>query len=405
MAWQAPAVSILVPTRNRAGLLRHALATALSQTFADVEIVVSDNASIDATAEVAGAFGDSRVRVVRSERVLSAHDNWELALDHARGEWVTLLPDDDGLLPSAIERAMATVETTGQRALAWSECAYAHPDARAPYLDDEAVNRVVVEPFAGAVEEVDGRAELARLFRRRERRQAPGVVTSLVHRSVLARVRARAGRVFDGPDPFLRAAIPVMATEPSYVVTDLPLTVRGISGATISFGFLHNERDGHDVVREFDSGDLFSEVPLRSRTTANVIAESLLRAKRALPDELDGIEFDPVAYFVTCRWELDEAHRRGDGVAEVREWEGALACQPAQVRAAVRRQFRRDSARRKAREVVRRVPGVRRLPRPAESSGYVIARGEDHGFSDLVGAAAFVDRAVLPRADRAGAAA
>ena len=49
---QRPLFSVVIPTRNRGHLLRHALHTALNQTFDDYEIVVSDNNSSDATPQV-----------------------------------------------------------------------------------------------------------------------------------------------------------------------------------------------------------------------------------------------------------------------------------------------------------------------------------------------------------------
>ena len=45
-------VSVVVPTYNRAGLLREAVMSALGQSCADVEVIVSDNGSTDATADV-----------------------------------------------------------------------------------------------------------------------------------------------------------------------------------------------------------------------------------------------------------------------------------------------------------------------------------------------------------------
>lgn len=403
----APTFSIVVPTRNRAALLGHALRTALGQTVDDIEVVVCDNASDGATRAVVDDLADERVHYLRSDRVLPAHENWELAVAHARGEWVTLLPDDDGFVPSLLERASPLLNGH-VRAVAWGECTYAHPEARAPWFEPAEVNRLVVEPYTGRVEEVDGRAELARIFERRERRLAPGVVTALVHRSALDRLRAVTGSVFGPPDPFLRAAAAYLALEPAYLALDLPLTARGISGATITFGFLRNERDGHEVVREFDAPDLFVEVPLRSRTTANVIAESLLRAKRQLPEQFEGIDLDPVAYFVSCRLEIDGPGRRDDGGEARAEWQAVMDEQPRAVRSAVGRQLARRRARASlvgaARAVARATPPIRRLHRvirrSQRRSELLLLHGDDWGFADLPGAARHLDEHVLPAPDR-----
>ena len=66
MTAERPFFSIVIPTRNRAGLLPHALRSALAQTWQDYEILVSDNHSTDATPEVVGEVGADRVRYVRT---------------------------------------------------------------------------------------------------------------------------------------------------------------------------------------------------------------------------------------------------------------------------------------------------------------------------------------------------
>src|SRR2546423_1052660 len=102
-----PLFSIIIPTRNRARLLRYALETALQQTFADYEIVVSDNHSSDATAAVVREVGDGRVRYVRPDRSLSMAAHWEFALAEARGEYVTYLCDDDAITPRTLQKVAA----------------------------------------------------------------------------------------------------------------------------------------------------------------------------------------------------------------------------------------------------------------------------------------------------------
>ena len=47
-----PLVTVVIPTHNRAGLLRESHASVLSQTFARIEVIVSDNVSSDETADV-----------------------------------------------------------------------------------------------------------------------------------------------------------------------------------------------------------------------------------------------------------------------------------------------------------------------------------------------------------------
>jgi len=103
-----PRVSVVIPTRNRAPLLKVALQSALRQTWQDLEILVSDNyCENEETKKVYESFQDSRLRYVRTDRLLAMPDSWEFALSHAKGQYVTFLTDDSYLLPFAIERAAA----------------------------------------------------------------------------------------------------------------------------------------------------------------------------------------------------------------------------------------------------------------------------------------------------------
>lgn len=101
---EEPFMSILIPTRDRAELLRDALDSIFAQTDGDFEVIVADNASSDQTGIVAGAYGDRRIRISRSDRALGVTENWTRALEASRGRFVIMLGDDDALLPTYVAR-------------------------------------------------------------------------------------------------------------------------------------------------------------------------------------------------------------------------------------------------------------------------------------------------------------
>jgi hypothetical protein len=87
----------MIPTWNRASMLKRCIMSALGQAFTDIEILVSDNASTDETPDVAKSFG-SRIRYVRRHTNLGMVGNWRQCLLESQGEWFILLSDDDELL-------------------------------------------------------------------------------------------------------------------------------------------------------------------------------------------------------------------------------------------------------------------------------------------------------------------
>ncbi len=105
----APRVSVIVPAYNVAGYLERALGSALVQTMPDLEVIVVDDASGDATFEVAHRISvrDPRVRVLRNKRNCGPSASRNRAIGAARGEWIALLDGDDAWLPERLERMTA----------------------------------------------------------------------------------------------------------------------------------------------------------------------------------------------------------------------------------------------------------------------------------------------------------
>ena len=90
-----PRVSVVIPTRNRAGMIAAAVGEALGQVGVEVEAIVVDDASTDATADALAAIADPRLRIVRRSergRLAAARNS---GIEAARGEWVAFLDDDD----------------------------------------------------------------------------------------------------------------------------------------------------------------------------------------------------------------------------------------------------------------------------------------------------------------------
>lgn len=109
----APLISIIIPTFNRAELLRKAIASVLAQAGDAFEVIVSDNCSEDHTPEVVAEFSsDERVIYSRNDRNLGMVGNWRKAIyELARGQWFVLMSDDDYLTdPLYISNVVAAIK-------------------------------------------------------------------------------------------------------------------------------------------------------------------------------------------------------------------------------------------------------------------------------------------------------
>lgn len=109
----SPLVSIGVPTFNRPEDLRRCLKELCSQTYANIEIIVSDNASINPVVKQIGQEAcaqDPRVRYFRQAQNIGPQRNFQFVLDQAKGEYFIWAADDDRRSPRFVEVLLTQLE-------------------------------------------------------------------------------------------------------------------------------------------------------------------------------------------------------------------------------------------------------------------------------------------------------
>ncbi len=109
-----PKVSIGLPVYNGAETIQVAITAILNQTFCDFELIISDNASTDATQSICEAIAerDSRVRLIRRSKNLGAIANFEAVLDAAHCPYFMFAAADDTIEPHFIEETLQLLEAT-----------------------------------------------------------------------------------------------------------------------------------------------------------------------------------------------------------------------------------------------------------------------------------------------------
>jgi len=140
--FQPALVTVAITTHNRSPLLQRALQGVLAQTYANLDVLVSDDASTDDTPELMARVDDPRVRYLRIEKPIGIAGNYQNALDHARGELFMILNDDDELEPEAIEELADCFWNPpqgyrpGQIVLSWCPCKIQDEARHVRYLSD-----------------------------------------------------------------------------------------------------------------------------------------------------------------------------------------------------------------------------------------------------------------------------
>ena len=114
-----PLFTVIIPTKDRAPYLYHTLRTCSLQEYENLEIMVSDDGSVDDTRAVVeeAARKDPRIRYVTPGAGVGMLGNFEFALDQVKPGYVIALGGDDGLLPHGIRGMRDVLNDTGQEML------------------------------------------------------------------------------------------------------------------------------------------------------------------------------------------------------------------------------------------------------------------------------------------------
>ncbi len=107
----SPLVSIAIPTFDRPAYLEEAVASALGQTYPNIEVLIGDNGSGEALEVLPGALtSDPRFFYRRNPHNLGMCGNFNALADAARGEFFVAIGDDDRLLPDFASRLVGQMK-------------------------------------------------------------------------------------------------------------------------------------------------------------------------------------------------------------------------------------------------------------------------------------------------------
>ena len=106
----APTVSVILPVYNRMHALEDSIRSVLAQSYADLELIVVDDASTEDLSRVIGRIDDPRLRYVRLEVNGGASAARNAGLAEARGDFIAFQDSDDLWLPRKLEQQMRVLE-------------------------------------------------------------------------------------------------------------------------------------------------------------------------------------------------------------------------------------------------------------------------------------------------------
>ncbi|QIF03681.1 glycosyltransferase family A protein [Roseimicrobium sp. ORNL1] len=252
--------TIVIPTLNRCETLAHTLETCIAQEDENFEILVSDNLSTDATAEVLESFRsrDPRLRTVQPPQRQGMADHWEFALSKVERGFFMILGSDDGLLPGAVSTARRHLsESPGAKALhAGLQAMYFYPGAYSEWSDCLQLHLTRTPDTRGV------RERLKKAAAADEHYALPFCYNfGWVRTSVLDDLVSRTGRRISSlfPDSYLAIATACLIKDEE-MISIPPVGVLGFSGKSTGCSFAKRDASP-DIQAAFNEGNTIALHP------------------------------------------------------------------------------------------------------------------------------------------------
>lgn len=104
-----PEVSVVIPTHNRAQTIVRSIQSVLAQSFENLEVIVVDDGSTDATENMVTSLADARISYVRHEANQGACAARNTGIAHARADLIAFQDSDDEWARDKLEKQMALI--------------------------------------------------------------------------------------------------------------------------------------------------------------------------------------------------------------------------------------------------------------------------------------------------------
>lgn len=150
-----PLVCICIPTYNAAATIRETLASILAQTYTNLVIHVSDNASTDKTLEIVESMADPRIHIHRHEKNIGGEGNFTRCIQLATGKYTAIFHADDLYGTDMVAKQVAFLES--------------HPEAGAVFTEadmiDEYSKKIGAITFPGDLTSLGDQVSFAGIFK------------------------------------------------------------------------------------------------------------------------------------------------------------------------------------------------------------------------------------------------
>jgi glycosyltransferase involved in cell wall biosynthesis len=301
--------SVLLPTRNRLELMSYAIESVRRQDYENWELIVSDNDSQENIEGYIASLKESRIHYTRTAQFISVTENWNNALDRARGEYVIMLGDDDCLLPGYFTKMLRVIQDFDRPDLIYTDaCLFGYPGVlpdfpagflrshynsyfsdKSPHRLDRATARDILAHSVSFVMAVNFNMQL-----------------SLFSRELVEKVADR-GAFFQSPFPDYYATNVLFLKSDCAVIYQQPVVVIGVSPKSYGFyQFNRRQDEGAAFLNNLDDALFDSLLPGDYALNCWLLAMYLLEQNYTAEFEALGLKIDYRRY---RDWRISQAYK------------------------------------------------------------------------------------------------
>lgn len=244
-------ISIVIPTKNRQEYAFKTIKQILLIKDKDIQVVVQDNSDDNRLENMLESFkSDKRLQYNYYSGILSFVDNFGSAVSSAKGEYICIIGDDDGINHEILETARWAKKNKIDAIKPTINSIYIWPDTGIISRDDRANSGyMTISKISSGYKFVNTDNELKKLLRNGCQRYLDLEMVKLYHglvkREKLEQVKSVTGKYFGGLSPDIYGAVSLSVLIPKVLCIDYPLTISGIckkSGSADSVTGKHTGR-------------------------------------------------------------------------------------------------------------------------------------------------------------------
>ena len=279
--------TLIIPTKNRSETAIKAVKSATMSRYDDIEIIVTDGSDDHSLGKEIKKLEDPRIKYFHHTKSLSMKNNWEFGVSKATGDYVSIIGDDDALMPDGFLLAAELIKLSGTNVLHGVCPNYKWPDY--PLISRR--NFIGLKLPTTVIHEKDPRSQLRKAYEFKARKgTGPGIYHGIISKKFLDDLKSMRGSYFIDDNPDFDSGFCTLLYAESYLQTSYPLFISGQCAASNS-GAMNTRAVYHQGLSDFleDSSSDREEVIWSDLETLVSIEAGLVSCMRRFLPEVNKV--------------------------------------------------------------------------------------------------------------------